>query len=228
MDLKGNDFFPIVYNQEELLKIQRYIASEAIVYDKFRFDEINTIAGVDQAFFDDKIVSGLVILDYDSLEPMEKAYSMMHVEFPYIPGFLTFREGPVIINVFRRLKTRPDLLMVDGCGINHPRFAGLATHIGVSLNVPTIGVAKKVLCGEYDKIPEEKNDYSILSYENRDVGALFKSKKNCNPIIIAPGHRISLSTSIKIVMHCLRGYKLPEPTRLAHSYVNGVKKSLHL
>jgi deoxyribonuclease V len=209
-------------NLERCIEIQKKIASKALIEDKFR--GVRAVAGVDQAFFDERIISGIVILDYNSLEMMESLYSIARVKFPYIPTFLSFREGPAIIKAFSLLRKRPDLLMVDGCGIVHPRFAGLATHVGVVLNIPTIGIAKRLLCGEYERVPEEENEYSIISYNGRSVGALLKSKKNCNPIVISPGHRVSLSTSIEMVKHCLKGYKLPETTRHAHIYVNEVKK----
>ncbi len=211
-------------DRKDLLKIQKTIASKSITLD--RFEKIKIIGGVDQAFLDDKIISGIVLLDYNSLEIIDKVYTVMDVDFPYIPGLLAFREAPSIIKAYAELKTKPDLLVVDGCGINHPRFAGLATHVGVELDVPTVGVAKKILCGKYNREPKEVNDLSLISYKDKKVGAIFKSKKNCNPLIIAPGHRVSLKSSIDIVRHCLRGYKLPEPTRLAHNYVSDLKKEL--
>jgi len=213
-----------VMDRKDLLEIQKTIASKSITLD--RFEKIKIIGGVDQAFLDDKIISGIVLLDYNSLEVIDKVYTVLDVNFPYISGLLAFREAPSIIKAYAELKTKPDLLMVDGCGINHPRFAGLATHVGVELDVPSVGVAKKILCGKYEHEPKTVNDLSLISYKDKKVGAIFKSKKNCNPLIIAPGHRVSLKSSIDIVRHCLRGYKLPEPTRLAHNYVGEVKKEL--
>ncbi|MDY6959451.1 MAG: endonuclease V, partial [Halobacteriota archaeon] len=157
---------------------------------------------------------------------IEEVYTVMDVDFPYIPGLLSFREAPSIIEAFGKLKRVPDILMVDGCGLNHPRFAGLATHVGVELDIPTIGVAKKILCGEYKKKPEEVGEISEIIYKERIVGALLKSKKNCNPLIIAPGHKVSVTSAIKITCSCLRGYKLPEPTRQAHLYAGSIKRRL--
>ena len=130
-------------DRKDLLEIQKTIASKSITLD--RFEKIKIIGGVDQAFLDDKIISGIVLLDYNSLEIIDKVYTVMDVDFPYIPGLLAFREAPSIIKAYAELNTKPDLLVVDGCGINHPRFAGLATHVGVELDVPTVGVAKKIL-----------------------------------------------------------------------------------
>ncbi len=217
------DTFPSEQDFGSLIKAQEIVASCALVED--RFGDLKTIAGVDQAFFDDKIISGITILDYDTMDVIEETYSIKDVEFPYIPSFLSFREGPAIISAFRSLKTRPDLLMVDGCGINHPRSAGLATHIGVALDMATIGVAKKLLCGIVEK-PINIGEYSPIILHDQYIGVSLLSKKGCNPIIIAPGHKVSLNSTIDIVQHCLRGHKLPEPIRVAHRYVVDIKRKL--
>ncbi|MDI6888189.1 MAG: endonuclease V [Methanocellales archaeon] len=200
------------------------MADQAIVED--RFETLKGVAGVDQAFFDDKVISGIVVLDYETMDALEKIHSIEEVDFPYIPTFLSFREGPAIVSAFRTLKNKPDLLMVDGCGINHPRRAGLATHVGVALDTPTIGVAKRLLCGVV-KTPTKVDECNPILLDGKHVGASLLSKSGCNPIYIAPGHRVSLRTTIKIVKHCLRGYKLPEPIRVAHEYVGRVSKRLN-
>ncbi|NYT00650.1 MAG: endonuclease V [Methanocellales archaeon] len=217
------DIFPSEQDFVSLIRAQEMVASRALVEDQFGV--LKTIAGVDQAFLDDKIISGIVILDYNTMDVIEKAYSIKYVEFPYIPSFLSFREGPAIISAFRSLKMRPDLLMIDGCGINHPRSAGLATHIGVALDMVTIGVAKNLLCGIIEK-PINIWDYSPITLHDQYVGASLLSKKGCNPIIIAPGHKVSLSSTIDIVRYCLRGQKLPDPIRIAHKYVGDIKRKL--
>jgi len=160
------------------------------------------------------------------MDVLERGHSIEEVDFPYIPTFLSFREGPAIISAFRTLKNKPDLRMVDGCGINHPRRAGLATHVGVVLDVPTIGVTKRLLCGTVDE-PVRVGEYNLIILDDQYVGASLLSKRGCNPIYIALGHRISLRTTIKIVKHCLRGYKLPEPIRIAHEYAGKVSKRLN-
>lgn len=222
MSLRNNQLFPKNHTQDNLLKAQKIVASKVILKDTFDIKNIATIAGVDQAFFKDQIISGIVVLDYFTLKIIARAYSIKTIEYPYIPTFLSFREGPAIISAFKKLTIKPDILMIDACGINHPRMAGLATHIGVALNIPTIGVAKNILCGTAEN-PEKVGEYNPLMYNNKKIGFLLKSKQGCNPIIVAPGHGVSLDSSIKIIMHCLRGYKLPEPTRHAHIYVNSIK-----
>ena len=216
------DLFPATSDQNTLLEVQRAVAAQVCIED--RFDEIQTIAGVDQAFFDDKVVSGIVTLDYETMEEKDRAYAIVATEFPYIPTFLAFREGKAIVSAYRKLPEKPELLMIDGCGINHPRSAGLATHIGVALDIPTIGVSKSILCGTSEQ-PADAGEFHPLMYGGRQIGWTLKSKENCNPIIVAPGHRVSMESSIEIVKHCLRGYKLPEPTRQAHIYANLIKRT---
>jgi len=216
------DLFPATSDQRALLKVQRAVAAHACVED--RFDEIRTISGVDQAFFDDKVISGIVTLDYETMGEKDHAYATTTIEFPYIPTFLAFREGKAIVSAYGKLARKPELLMIGRCGINHPRSAGLATHIGVALAIPTIGVSKSILCG----IPEQPagtGTVQLLMYGGRQIGWVLRSKENCNPIIVAPGHRVSMKSSIEITRHCLRGYKLPEPTRQAHIYANLIKRT---
>jgi deoxyribonuclease V len=154
---------------------------------------------------------------------VERVFSIDQVIFPYIPTFLSFREGPAIMSAFEKLKNRPDILMVDGAGINHPRRAGIATHIGVALDVPTIGITKKLLCGSGEE-PVDTGEAAPLIFEGRQVGWLLRSIKRSRAIIVAPGHRVSLESSLSIVRSCLRGHKLPEPAKLAHLYANEEKK----
>ncbi len=218
-----SDMFPCDFSRESLIAVQKLIAEKAIIKDDF--GKLRLIAGVDQAFMDDRIISGIVILDYKSLEVVERVYSTLIVDFPYIPTFLSFREGSAIVNTFKKLKLIPDILMVDGAGINHPRSAGLATHVGVALDVPTIGITKRILCGSGEE-PSLVGEANPLIYKGRIVGWLLKSSKRGRAIVIAPGHRVSLDSSLLITKATLRSHKLPEPTRLAHEYANGLKKNL--
>lgn len=222
-------------NTEELYSIQKEIASNAIIEDKLSLNELNIIAGADQAFFyeskkntedivrREKIISAVVVLEYPSMKFIDYSYSVMPVDFPYIPGLLSFREAPAIINAFHVLKNKPDLLVIDGCGINHPRFAGLATHVGVTLNIATIGVAKNLLCG-IGEVPMKEGEAHVIKYKDREIGYYLKSKKGCKPLIVAPGHKVSLKTSLWLIKNCIRKHKLPEPTRIAHLCANKIKK----
>ena len=217
------EFFPEDSSRESLLEVQRIVSKRVKIKDNFR--DIHHIAAADQAFLDNRIISGILTLDFSSLEITERTFSIQPIPFPYIPTFLSFREGPAIVNSFGKLKTKPDLLLIDGAGINHPRGIGLATHIGIALDVPTIGITKKILCGKGAQ-PCNVGEASPLVYMDKTVGWLLKSSKKSKPIVVAPGHNVSLESSLSIVMACLRGHKLPEPARLVHEYVNACKKNL--
>lgn len=215
--------FPSDLSTPSLLRAQELVRQRAVLHDDHATPRL--IAGVDQAFMEDTIISGIVVVDYVSCEVVEEVYHTGRVEYPYIPTFLSFREGPAIISAFGKLHHTPDILMVDGSGINHPRFAGLATHVGVALEVPTIGVAKNILCGIGDE-PVVLGDVCPLVFNNRQVGWLIKSCSRCRPIVVAPGHRVSMDGTLEITKHMLRGHKLPEPCLLAHRYVSILKKTI--
>jgi len=215
--------FPSDNSRKALLAAQKLVAERVSVKDEF--NELRLIAGVDQAFIEDIVISGIVVLRYGSLEVIEKVHAIQPASYPYIPTFLSFREGRAILCAYRRLKNLPDILMVDGAGVNHPRKAGMASHIGVALDTPTIGITKRILCGSGEE-PLKVGEATPLFYKNIPVAWLLKSSKRSRPIVIAPGHKVSLETSLSITKQCIRNHKLPEPLRLAHMYVNEVKKQL--
>ncbi len=219
----SDKLFPSDHSRDSLLAAQKLVAEKAIAKDDF--GTLKLIAGADQAFLDKKIISGIVVMDFEKLEVVEQVYSIAKVSFPYIPTFLSFREGPAIVKAYKKLKRKPDVLLVDGAGINHPRGAGIATHIGVALDIPTIGITKKILCGEGIE-PSRVGEANPLVYEDRTVGWLLKSNKRSRSIVVAPGHRVSLESSLAITKACIRNHKLPEPLRLAHNYVNELKKTI--
>lgn len=217
----NTQLFPTDLSTPSLLRAQEIVRQRAVLHNNHAAPRF--VAGVDQAFMGDVIISGIVVIDYESLDVIEEVYHTGTLEYPYIPTFLSFREGPAIVSAYGKLQHTPDILMVDGCGINHPRGAGLATHIGVALDVPTIGVAKNILCGKGDE-PLEVGDVSQLVFESRQVGWLIKSCRRCRPIVVAPGHRVSMNGALEITKQMLRGHKLPEPCLLAHKFVNNIKK----
>lgn len=204
-----------------LQEVQRKVASRVDLKDSFSTE---FVAGVDQAFVDDRIISGAVVLG-PSLEVIGIASCIVPAAFPYIPGLLSFREGPVAIRAVKKLTPRPTLLFVDGCGINHPRMAGMASFIGIVLDLPTIGITKSVLCGD-GEMPKNAGTATPLFYNGEQVGHLLKSKDGCRPIVIAPGHRVSMQSSLELTRKYLVNSKLPEPCRLAHQYANQVKREL--
>jgi deoxyribonuclease V len=204
--------------ERRLVEVQRRIALRVVLKDRFSGE---AVAGVDQAFLDDLVISGAVILGPDG-DLRSRASYAMKAAVPYVPGFLSFREGPAAIKAVRALDVMPTLLFVDGCGINHPRRAGLASYVGVILDLPTIGVSKSVLCGIFD-LPEKVGEAKPLIFGREVVGYLLKSKKGCRPIVVAPGHRISLDSALEMTRQWIKGHKLPEPCRLAHEHANWVK-----
>jgi deoxyribonuclease V len=209
----------------EAVEIQRKLrgkVSLALVEKKIR-----TIAGADVSMnmFEKDIYAGIIVLSYPELVPLEHAVVKSRTSFPYIPGLLSFREIPALVECFDKLKLKPDIVLVDGQGIAHPRRLGIAAHFGVLLNIPTIGSAKSRLYGEY-KIPENPGEEEVIidPKTKENIGYALKSKVRSNPIIISPGHKVSLRESLDIVKNCFRGYRLPEPTRLAHILVNKFRK----
>ncbi|MBT6519554.1 endonuclease V [Candidatus Woesearchaeota archaeon] len=202
--------------KRELKKEQEKFAKKVITTDNF--DDIKLIAGVDQAFIDDKIISGIVVLDIKTMEIVDKKYAVVETEIPYIPGYMAYREAPAVVEAFHKLTKKPDLLVIDGNGILHPRRIGMATHIGILLDTPTIGVTKSQSIGEL------KEDTVYVEKEAR--AKKIATKEHANPIFISPGHKISLKTSIEIIKDMMKGHKLPEPLHIAHSYSNKIKKKL--
>jgi deoxyribonuclease V len=181
------------------------------------------IAGVDVSVnrFAKTGAAAVVVLRYPDMEVVEIGLAEDSVKFPYIPGLLTFREAPLVLAAFEKLNVIPDLVMVDGQGIAHPRRIGLAAHLGLCLGIPTIGCAKSRLIGEYKEPGNEAGNYSELEDIGEVIGAVVRTKKDVNPVYISIGHMIDLPSAIKWTLNCCRGYRLPEPTRLAHMAAGG-------
>ena len=207
-------------HEEKLRRLQKRIAKKVILKDEFP-KPIKTISGFDLALSNDKTVVTGVVLDYKSLYVKEIKSLIINLSFPYVPTFLTFREGPPIIKVYKKLKIKPDIVMINGQGICHPLFCGIASHVGVLLDVPSIDVAQSRLVGKY-KEPIKVETYSSIKYKNKKVGYAYKSKENCKPIIISQGHKVSVDTSLKITKKCIKNHKLPEPIFLAHKISNKI------
>ncbi len=206
---------------DHLIKLQNDLTKKLVLEDVF--DKIKTVGGADLAYKDDDVFSSAVFLDYNTLEIMEKAAVKTKTDFPYIPTFLSFRELEPIIKALKALQIPPDILLVDGHGIAHPRRMGIASHLGVLLNIPTIGVAKRLLCGEVEGRIELGKALPII-HRIEQVGWAVKTKKATKPIYVSPGNMVSLDSSLKIVLQCIKKHKLPEPSRLAHKYAAEAKK----
>ena len=171
------------------------------------------------------MIYAAVVSLHSQHEMSEKSSFAARQEFPYIPGFLAFREAPAIVEALARLKRAPDLLMVDGHGICHPRGLGIASHLGVLCDLPTIGVGKTILIGEpAGPLGEKAGDRVSLMWKGREVAMLLRTRPRARPLIVSAGHRISLPTAIEWVLKCLQGKRLPEPTRQAHLAANELRK----
>lgn len=203
---------------KQAIILQKQLASRVEKNDRLP-DKINFIAGVDIGFEkqgEDTITRAvIVVLAYPTLQVVDYALHREPTRMPYIPGLLSFREVPAAIAAYQKLKQQPDLLMVDGQGIAHPRRLGVASHLGLWLDKPTLGVAKKRLCGKHPELPPQKGSHVPLEDKGEIIGTVLRSKDNINPLYLSIGHRISLQTACNWVNACLTIYKLPEPTRQA-------------
>lgn len=196
---------------------QRQHAAEIVTQDDFDVMPPRFIGGADVGFEQSGEVTraALVILEYPSLQLIEYQVARIATTMPYIPGFLSFREIPALEAAWQQLAQRPDLLLVDGHGIAHPRRLGVASHFGLLADVPTIGVAKKRLCGQFTPPDADPGSCQPLMDTDQQLGWVLRSKSRCNPLFISPGHRVSQATALDWVQKCLHGYRLPEPTRWA-------------
>jgi deoxyribonuclease V len=236
MQTKGLHGWNLSYSQA--VELQKRLAC------KVRFTPLRKkpklIAGIDCAFSKDgkKIVAAVVVLKLPDFTPVEKVSALRKVTFPYIPGLLSFREGPVCIAAVEKLKNKPDVFIVDGQGIAHPRRLGLAAHLGLFFDKPTVGCAKSRLTGLFEDPPQEKGAYSFLKEKENTkhkasderpvtnvetIGAVVRTRTNVKPVFVSVGNRCLLEDAIKITLGCAARYRLPEPTRLAHQLVSKLR-----
>ncbi|HLG79189.1 MAG TPA: deoxyribonuclease V [Ktedonobacteraceae bacterium] len=201
----------------DAIALQHELAKQLVLED--RLGEVRYVAGVDMAINEEHNTAraAVVLLTFPELELVEQRVYEEPIRMPYVPGLLSFREAPSVLGALARLKQRPDLVMVDGQGIAHPRRIGIASHLGLWLGIPTIGCGKSILTGTYkkDDLGEEAGSWVPLLSHKEVIGAVVRTRTRVNPMIISPGHLISLETSIRYVLACGKGYRLPEPTRLA-------------
>jgi len=171
----------------------------------------------------EKTFAGVLLFRYPEIELLEKASAQGKAIFPYIPTLLTFREAPLLLKAFSLLSAKPDLFLLDGQGIAHPRSMGIAAHIGVILNFPTIGCAKSRLIGTFDEPGMEKGSVSLLFNRGERIGTVVRTRTGVKPVFVSPGNRMDLETSVEIVLSLCRAYRLPEPQRQAHIFVNQLR-----
>ena len=200
-------------------QLRAYITIEAL-----KEESIQSVGGVDASFSEKRIYAAAVVLDYATLEPIDQASTSEPLTFPYIPGLLSFREAPAILSVLARLKHLPDVLIVNGHGYAHPRRFGIACHLGVLLDLPTIGLAKSILVGYISSLSESKGSCAELLEDDQLLGLALRTRTNIKPVYLSIGHRVDLSSAVRIVLHCSRGYRLPQPARLAHQLASKHKE----
>jgi deoxyribonuclease V len=186
-----------------------------------------TVTAVDAAFSDDRVIAVAASFEFESLKFLEQTHCVRAVTFPYVPGYLTFREGPAIACAIRKLSAIPDLLLVDGQGIAHPRMCGIASHLGVLLDAPTIGCAKSRLVGSYTEPDARKGSWAPLVNEHGVViGAALRTRDRVKPLFVSPGHRITLGDAIRVTLHCTGRFRIPEPLRIADALTKKLRDKL--
>lgn len=206
--------FDPVHTTAEAAKIQHKLASQVSLEPLD--GPVDLVLGADVHFAGDTAHAVLVLVDLKTLRPMEIVEAAAAVDFPYVSGFLSFRETPAILTAFGKLSARPDLVLCDGQGIAHPRGLGLASHLGLVLGVPTIGCAKSRLVGTHDPLPFARGSWVPLVYGGREVGRVVRTRDGVAPLFVSPGHRVDLDGAVEWVLRCCGRYRLPEPARLAH------------
>lgn len=208
---------------EHLLSLQNKLAKKVIICPYK--NNIRLIGGVDVSFerFSNTGFCSFVVLN-KKFEIVEVKNVKLTVKMPYVPGLLSFRELPLIYQAYKKLSFKPDIVFCDSQGIAHPRGLGLASHLGVVLNIPVVGCAKSRLVGEYNIPGNKKGNYTYLKYRGENVGAVLITKDNCKPMFISPGHLIDIKTSILTVLKFTKKYKIPEPTRVAHILSNSFRR----
>ena len=203
-------------NIQEAIRIQQNLRKKIILNDNP--PKIQRIAAVDVAFSVNQAVSAVCIFEYSGLNLVEKTHAKRKISFPYVPGLLTFREGPVILEAFKKLKVKPDLALFDGQGICHPRRMGIATHMGIILDIASIGCAKSSLFGEYQMPGEDRGDFSYIYDKNTKevLGIVLRTRRKIKPLFVSCGYKISIRSAIKIILELSPKYRIPQPLRYAH------------
>lgn len=211
--MKTSADYPSPANLDEARAIQDQIRAQVLASDAF--GSIRTVAGVDAGYSGDRALAAVVVLAFPSLQPLDYAVARRQISFPYVPGYLSFREAPAILDALSSLRVAPDLLICDGHGLAHPRRCGIACHLGVLTDLPSIGCAKSLLVGAHEPLPDVRGAWTPLRHHNDVVGAALRTRPGARPVYVSIGHRVSLETAIQFVMACVTRYRLPETTRAA-------------
>lgn len=207
---------------KEAVRLQEMMRGKIETSSPLDLTRLRFVAGVDVSYLkgDDSMFAAAAVFSYPALEVVESRSGSAPVNFPYVPGLLAFREAPAIIAVLGGLKTEPDVLLVDGHGVAHPRGAGIASHLGVALGLPSIGVAKTVLVGDFSEPGPERGASSPLALEGRTVGLALRTRRGVKPVFVSVGHLADLESAAWLALSCCGRYRLPEPIREAHRLAN--------
>jgi len=220
MDVMKEDLWPA--SIAEAREIQSALKKKVKITPIKKVPEF--IAAADAAFSEDFIYAAASLYKLPGLAHVQDAFAIAEVRFNYMPGLLAFREGKTVINALKKLTTSPGVILIDGQGIAHPDGIGIASHIGVVLNIPTVGCAKSRLVGEFQEPGLEKGDWSYLFYMGAKVGAVLRTRNNVRPIFVSPGHLVDIESSVEIVMSCVSGFRVPEPLRTADRLSKKMKR----
>jgi deoxyribonuclease V len=203
-------------NLEEAIAIQENLRYQVIPSDQLP-QPVQYVAGVDMGFESNGTISraAVAVLSFPDLQVIETTLAYRPTSFPYIPGFLSFREIPAVLDALEKIKITPDIILCDGQGIAHPRRLGIASHLGVILDMPTIGVAKSLLIGKHEELPDIKGNWQPLKHKGEIIGAVLRTRQGVKPVYVSIGHKVSLPTAIDYVLRCTPKYRLPETTRVA-------------
>ena len=209
---------------EAAVTIQQQLSQEFITSDQFS-QPVQYVAGVDLGFEANGTISraAVAVLSFPELQLQETAIACLPTTFPYIPGLLSFRELPAVLAALEQISTVPDLILCDRQGIAHPRRFGIACHLGLITNMPTIGVAKSLLVGKHEEVPDTKGSWQPLLHRREKIGAVLRTRPSTKPLYISTGHRVSLPTAIDYVLRCTPKYRLPETTRIADKLASNKK-----
>lgn len=206
---------------EAAIAIQQQLRDQVITQDQL--GTVNLVAGVDVGFESGGAITraAVAVLSFPDLKLVEQAIARLPTSFPYVPGLLSFREIPAVLEALAQLQTPPDLLLCDGQGIAHPRRLGIASHIGLLVDLPTVGVGKSLLVGKYEEPPNDRGAWTPLHHRGETIGAVLRTRPGTKPLYISSGHRVSLPTALDYVMRCTTKFRLPETTRFAHKLASG-------
>lgn len=212
-------------NPSQAVKIQQRLRRQVTLKNSISVDRLRSIAGADVSYDkgDATLYGAVVLLGFPELKPIEQRWAKGRVSFPYVPGLLSFREAPILLKAFALLRTAPDAVILDGQGIAHPRGFGLGSHLGLLLDLPSIGCAKARLIGDYGEVKDKRGSFAWLCYRGRRVGMVVRTRAGVKPVFVSPGHRVGFHAARQIVLRSCRAYRLPEPIRLAHQLVNRIR-----